>query len=49
MFPGTPYIYYGDEVGMVGADDPDCRKPMLWGEFVYEVEKVILWAGIESR
>ncbi|MED5475596.1 MAG: glycoside hydrolase family 13 protein [Candidatus Neomarinimicrobiota bacterium] len=39
MFPGTPYIYYGDEVGMVGADDPDCRKPMLWSEFVYEVEK----------
>lgn len=31
--PGAPYIYYGDEVGMWGADDPDCRKPMLWEDF----------------
>jgi glycosidase len=23
-------IYYGDEVGMWGADDPTSRKPMLW-------------------
>jgi cyclomaltodextrinase len=27
---GTPMIYYGDEVGMWGAADPTCRKPMLW-------------------
>jgi glycosidase len=27
---GAPLIYYGDEVGMWGADDPSCRKPMLW-------------------
>ncbi len=27
---GAPMIYYGDEVGMWGADDPTCRKPMLW-------------------
>ncbi|HCF84933.1 MAG TPA: alpha-glycosidase [Ktedonobacter sp.] len=27
---GTPMIYYGDEVGMVGGPDPDCRRPMLW-------------------
>jgi len=36
---GAPYIYYGDEVGMWGADDPDCRKPMVWEEFTYEPEK----------
>ncbi|MEM6396371.1 MAG: glycoside hydrolase family 13 protein [Bacteroidota bacterium] len=29
---GAPQIYYGEEVGMWGADDPDCRKPMLWPE-----------------
>ncbi len=40
MFPGTPYIYYGDEVGMWGADDPDCRKPMVWDEFKYENENI---------
>ncbi|MDP6936270.1 MAG: glycoside hydrolase family 13 protein [Candidatus Marinimicrobia bacterium] len=38
LFPGAPYIYYGDEVGMWGADDPDCRKPMLWEEFTYKAE-----------
>ncbi len=35
---GAPMIYYGDEAGMWGADDPDCRKPMLWPEFVYAPE-----------
>jgi neopullulanase len=24
--PGAPCIYYGDEVGMEGARDPDCRR-----------------------
>ncbi len=37
-FIGTPFIYYGDEVGMWGADDPDCRKPMIWDEFEYDNE-----------
>lgn len=27
---GAPMIYYGDEVGLWGGNDPDCRKPMLW-------------------
>lgn len=31
-YPGAPCIYYGDEVGMVGADDPDNRRGMLWGK-----------------
>jgi cyclomaltodextrinase / maltogenic alpha-amylase / neopullulanase len=35
---GAPQIYYGDEVGMWGGDDPDCRKPMVWKEFKYETE-----------
>lgn len=29
---GMPYIYYGDEIGMVGGNDPDCRKCMIWDE-----------------
>lgn len=29
-FPGAPMIYYGDEVGMWGSDDPNNRRPMLW-------------------
>ncbi len=27
---GAPTIYYGDEAGMWGADDPDDRKPFPW-------------------
>ena len=30
LTPGMPMIYYGDEVGMTGAKDPDCRRGMLW-------------------
>ncbi len=29
-YVGAPMIYYGDEVGMWGASDPNNRKPMLW-------------------
>jgi glycosidase len=32
LLPGTPCIYYGTEVGMGGAGDPECRRPMLWDE-----------------
>ncbi|MFH0734731.1 MAG: glycoside hydrolase family 13 protein [bacterium] len=35
---GAPMIYYGDEVGMWGANDPCCRKPMLWDDIHYEDE-----------
>ncbi len=27
---GTPCIYYGDEVGMEGGKDPDCRRCFPW-------------------
>ncbi len=31
-YVGAPMFYYGGEVGMWGADDPDDRKPMLWAD-----------------
>jgi glycosidase len=35
---GAPHVWYGDEVGMWGADDPDPRKPMVWDDLAYEDE-----------
>lgn len=32
LLPGMPMIYYGDEVGLTGGRDPDCRRGMLWDE-----------------
>ena len=31
-FVGAPCIYYGDEIGMMGGPDPDCRKSFPWDE-----------------
>lgn len=27
---GVPYIYYGDEIGLKGGEDPDNRRCMIW-------------------
>lgn len=37
-YVGAPGVYYGDEAGMWGADDPDPRKPMLWADMTFEDE-----------
>ena len=38
-FTGAPQIWNGEEVGMWGADDPDCRKPIVWDDISYEDEQ----------
>jgi glycosidase len=38
---GAPMVYYGDEVGMWGANDPCCRKPMVWDDLKFEDEAVL--------
>lgn len=37
-YVGAPMIYYGDEVGMWGGNDPDSRKPMIWEDINYDDE-----------
>lgn len=29
---GVPAIYYGDEIGLLGGKDPDCRRTFHWDE-----------------
>jgi neopullulanase len=31
-FPGASCVYYGDEIGMEGGPDPDCRRAFPWDE-----------------
>jgi glycosidase len=38
-YVGAPMIYYGDEAGMWGADDPDDRMPMVWRDLTYDVQQ----------
>ncbi len=40
-YVGAPHIWYGDEVGMLGAHDPDCRRPFNW-KYTDDSEKVAL-------
>lgn len=39
---GVPLIYYGDEIGLPGAADPDNRRPMRFGSDVNAREQSVL-------
>ncbi|MCA0293819.1 MAG: glycoside hydrolase family 13 protein [Actinobacteria bacterium] len=43
--PGAPMLYYGDEVGMTGENDPGCRAGMVWDESAWDP---VLLAGIRD-
>jgi len=42
IWPGMPFVYYGDEFGMTGGADPDCRRGMVWDE-KYQNKEVYQW------
>lgn len=37
-FVGCPAIFYGDEIGLSGANDPACRLPMVWDKTLQNEE-----------
>ncbi len=51
--PGAPCIYYGDEVGLEGGPDPDCRRAYprdrsRWDEALRSFVKAVLWTRREQ-
>ncbi|WP_026908824.1 glycoside hydrolase family 13 protein [Paucisalibacillus globulus] len=52
-FIGTPCIYYGDEIGMAGGQDPGCRACMEWNvekqnrELFCYVQTLLQWRRTE--
>ena len=37
FLPGIPNIYYGDEIGMQGFEDPLNRRPFKWDDIDFEI------------
>lgn len=35
---GAPCIYYGDEIGLAGEHDPDCRRAFPWDEHKWDID-----------
>ena len=40
--PGSPNLYYGTELGMMGGNDPLNRAPMRW-DLVHDKNETLLW------
>ncbi len=47
-YRGAPMIYYGDEVGMWGADDPNDRQPMVWSNLKYADQVITPSSGFKK-
>ena len=45
-FPGAPSLYYGDEVGLAGRLDPDCRRTFPkeedWNQSLLQTHKTLI-------
>jgi alpha-glucosidase len=44
-YPGVPSIYYGDELGMEGGEDPDCRRCYPWDQ---DPQEKPLWKALQT-
>ena len=41
FIPGSPIIYYGDEIMMEGGQDPDCRRGMIFDNYNPDILKMV--------
>jgi cyclomaltodextrinase len=41
-YPGAPCIYYGDEIGLHGGPDPDCRRAFPWNDTEWDLDTLEL-------
>ncbi|MBN2386239.1 MAG: glycoside hydrolase family 13 protein [Anaerolineales bacterium] len=37
-YPGAPAVYYGDEIGLQGGKDPDCRRAFPWDQSQWNLD-----------
>jgi cyclomaltodextrinase / maltogenic alpha-amylase / neopullulanase len=37
-YPGAPAVYYGDEIGLTGGKDPECRGAFPWENETWNIE-----------
>jgi len=47
-FPGVPMMYYGEEIGMRGGHDPECRGAMEWDHASWDRATLDLIARLSS-
>ncbi|UCF78446.1 MAG: alpha amylase N-terminal ig-like domain-containing protein [Candidatus Eiseniibacteriota bacterium] len=45
-YPGAPCIYYGDEIGLKGGKDPDCRRTFKWDAERQDAELLEYYRGL---
>lgn len=45
-YPGAPCVYYGEEIGLEGWGDPDCRRCMEWDESKWNGDVRQLYSGL---
>jgi len=44
-YPGAPCVYYGDEIGLEGGRDPDCRRAFPWDITAWDTD---LWDYVQT-
>jgi cyclomaltodextrinase len=44
-YPGAPCVYYGDEIGLEGGRDPDCRRAFPWDINQWDTD---LWDYVQN-